>query len=422
MRSSFIFAMLAAVALPALSRPAAAQVPTRTLAKPVAEYAEPFSQLSAVRELKDGRLLVVDSRDKLVQLINFATNSAAKVGREGSGPGEYGVPTQLFAMPGDSSVIFDPLNQRYLTVHPDGKPGASFRVGDESAGPPPGAPRPPQGPRPPAGAPGGAQVIRIGGLGFGMPRASDARGRLYFEGGGLSMGPNGPVTADTAPIVRYDRATKAVDTLAWVRLPKNNASVKSSGSGGNQRMEVRIGGRTPYPSRDGWTVLANGTLVIVRVADYHVELVSPTRVVTRGPAVAHTPVAVGNAEKQAYRDAAKNTGGIAIMRTDGGPGGAQTRASSGPPPFEEPTEWPAAKPPFIASEILPTPTGEIWVARNRPASEAVPWYDVFSPTGSLTGRVLLPTKTRVVGFGAGGAVYTVRLDEDDLQYLQRFRR
>jgi len=33
----------------------------------------------------------------------------------------------------------------------------------------------------------------------------------------------------------------------------------------------------------------------------------------------------------------------------------------------------------------------------------------------------LPKQTRVIGFGAGGTVYTIRVDEDDLQYLQRYR-
>ena len=142
MRTPCVIALLASAALPA-----AAQQPTRTLTKPLAEYGEPFSQIAAVRELKDGRLLVVDSRDKLVQLVNLTANSATKVGREGSGPGEYGLPTQLFALPGDSSVIFDPLNQRYLMVLPDGKPGVSFRVGDEPSAPP----RPQQGQRPEGG-------------------------------------------------------------------------------------------------------------------------------------------------------------------------------------------------------------------------------------------------------------------------------
>ncbi len=408
MRTFRVLALLASAALPV-----GAQLPTRTLSKPLAEYSEPFSQIAAVRELKDGRLLVVDSRDKLVQLVNFSANSATKVGREGSGPGEYGIPTQLFALPGDSSVIFDPLNQRYLMVHPDGKPGVSFRVGEEPSGPS----RPQPGQRPE----GGGLAMRIGGLGFGLPRAADARGRLYFEGGGISMGPNGPVTADTAPIVRYDRVNKAVDTLAWVHLPKNNASVKASGSGGNQRLEVRIGGRTPYPARDAWAVLSNGTVVIARVGDYHLELVSPTRVLSRGPAVASAPVNVGNAEKQEYRDQSKNAGGIAIMRTEGGPGGSQARATAVPPPFEEPAEWPKTKPPFNANGIFVTPAGEIWIARNRSASDPVPSYDVFSSTGQLTGKVVLPKQTRVIGFGAGGTIYTIRVDDDDLQYLQRFR-
>ena len=47
--------------------------------------------------------------------------------------------------------------------------------------------------------------------------------------------------------------------------------------------------------------------------------------------------------------------------------------------------------------------------------------DVFSPAGKLTGTVALPKRTRIVGFGNGGAIYTIRSDEDELQYLQRFR-
>ena len=88
MRTPSVIALLASAALPA-----AAQLPTRTLFKPLAEHREPFSQIAAVRELKDGRLLVVDSRDKLVQLVNLNANRAIKVGREGLGPGEYGLPT-----------------------------------------------------------------------------------------------------------------------------------------------------------------------------------------------------------------------------------------------------------------------------------------------------------------------------------------
>ena len=42
-----------------------------TLAKPEVEYAEPFTQISGIRELKDGRVLVSDARDKTLQLIDL---------------------------------------------------------------------------------------------------------------------------------------------------------------------------------------------------------------------------------------------------------------------------------------------------------------------------------------------------------------
>jgi len=45
---------------------------------------------------------------------------------------------------------------------------------------------------------------------------------------------------------------------------------------------------------------------------------------------------------------------------------------------------------------------------------------VFDRGGNLVQKVVLPQRTRVIGFG-DGTVYTVRMDEDDLQYLQRHK-
>ena len=402
--------VLVPVTMPMTPLAAQGAPPVRALSKPEVEFAEPFSAVVAIRELADGRVLVSDSKDKIVQLVDVKAGRATKVGREGAGPGEYGLPAQLFALPGDSSVVFDPLNSRYLVILPSGKPGATFRVGDDG---------------PPAPPPGGGRgpAIVLGGLGLGMPRAVDARGRLYFEGAPLTMGPNGPMAADSVPVMRYDRATRRADTLAWVHLPSNSASVKSSGSGNARSMEVRIGGRTPYPARDGWTVLPNGTVAVARVKDYHLDVVAAAGSSTRGPAVRFTPVPVGAAEKQEYRDAVRSSPGISISRNEErGPGGTRSQVSTAPPPFQEPDSWPATKPPFDATRVLATPTGEVWVPRYRSASEPAALYDVFSATGALTGQVALPPKTRVVGFGNGGAVYTIRTDSDDLQYLQRFRR
>ena len=99
-----------------------AQAP-RLLPKADAEIKEPFTSVSGVRELSDGRVVVIDSRDKLIEMVDFRNGSATKISREGSGPGEYAFPMRLVALPGDSSGVYDMLNSRVLVVLPNGKPG-----------------------------------------------------------------------------------------------------------------------------------------------------------------------------------------------------------------------------------------------------------------------------------------------------------
>jgi len=45
-------------------------------------------------------------------------------------------------------------------------------------------------------------------------------------------------------------------------------------------------------------------------------------------------------------------------------------------------------------------------------------YDLIGPDGALVDRVRLPEGHRVVGFGHD-AIYVVRRDADDLEFLQR---
>ena len=143
---------------------AAAQRPL-ALTKPETEYGEPFTSISSIRELKDGRVLVADARDKILHLIDLRTGAVTKIGREGAGPGEYALPMRLMALQGDSTGLFDAGNQRYLTVHADGKTGRDFRL--EAAAAPAGG----EGGR---GGRGGMMV-----MGLAIPRATDARGNVY---------------------------------------------------------------------------------------------------------------------------------------------------------------------------------------------------------------------------------------------------
>ncbi len=398
----------------------AQQVPTRTYSKPTAELVEPYSAVRGVRELSDGRVIVSDTRDKVVQLADFKTGRANTLGREGSGPNEYQMPMSAFALPGDSTMIADALNSRFLLLGPGGKLAGTWSPAAAGSGDEPrtvtrAAPAPERG-----RAGGGASFVIGGGGPMAMlnTRATDAQGRIYMVGSPLVVGPDGPKQADSVPIMRVVRKTMATDTVAWLQLPKNAASV--TGSAGN--VNIRMGGG-PYAAEDGWTVLADGRVVVVRHADYRVEVhpASGRGAPMRGAAVRTPTLRVGDAEKEAWRESRRTGGGVAIAmtRTDGPGGGTTTRSAPANMQMQEPSEWPAVLPAFQGNQVYALPNGQIWVGRYRAASDKTPRYDVFDATGKHTGQVVFPARTNVVGFGKG-VVYIVRIDEDDLQYLQRY--
>jgi hypothetical protein len=77
-------------------------------------------------------------------------------------------------------------------------------------------------------------------------------------------------------------------------------------------------------------------------------------------------------------------------------------------------------PPFLAQAAVARPNGQVWVLRTQKPGNDAPLYDVFDDNGRVIGHVTLPHKMRLVGFGLG-TVYLVRIDDDDLEYLQRYR-
>jgi hypothetical protein len=109
---------------------------------------------------------------------------------------------------------------------------------------------------------------------------------------------------------------------------------------------------------------------------------------------------------------------MAIRVTDG-----SRSISQSPIQFQEPSSWPEYKHPFLADQtaVMASPSGELWINKQLAHTDQNATYDLIGARGELTGRVVLPPMTRVVGFGRNGTVYTVRRDDSDLQYLQRFR-
>lgn len=402
-------------ALAVVAAPLSAQQGPRTLPAPQAEFEEPFSSVGvgAIRELRDGRVIVADPRDKIVSVIDFRSGSATSIGREGSGPQEFGMPMRLYAAPGDTTLLFDPLNSRYLVIGPDAKPINTFRLEDE-------APRRPQAPPGGQRAGGGAGQFVMAGLGF-SARASDARGRLYGEGNPVMTGPNGPVIADSVPLVRFDRSTRRMDTLTYISLPKSNSQV----SGGQGNMRVMIGGANPLAPRDEWAVFPDGRVAVARAATYHIEFIAPDGSKRNGPRIAYTPVRMSAAEirhEEGLRNAARaNQMSISITNNNGQMSrSAQMGPPANAPPLEPLTDWPEVKPPFRQGQasVIARPNGELWVRRTENAQARGTLYDVINAQGTVAFQVRLEDGVSLVGFG-NTTIYTTRKDEDDLVYLRR---
>jgi hypothetical protein len=245
------------------------------------------------------------------------------------------------------------------------------------------------------------------------PRGVDAQGRLYFEGAPFIPGGG---SLDSIPIIRFDPKSKKLDSLAWV---PNAMKVDQSGSSGNLRVMIRS---KPMAASDVWDVLPDGRVVIVRANPYRVDIVGLDKRVTRGTAVAYTPIKVTKGDRDAFRNRSAQ-GGVAIVRSVGGAttsGPAPRGGAPTPPPIAD-SEFPETMPPFIGrTAVRIAPNGEIWVERTRSYRDTTPVYDIFSAAGRQVGRATLRPNSSVVGFGAG-SVYVSRQDpEDDLRYLERY--
>ena len=389
MRQTSIQVLVGAVTALAAVPPVAGQVKV-SLAKPDVESAESFTQITSVRELPSGKVLLSDMRDKVVQLLDLSSGTMTKVGREGQGPGEYGFPRGLYALPNGETLLYDMAGQRLMTITPDGKPGPFVEM-----------------PRPPSNAQGGPMM-----MGMRDVRGVDSQGRLYFQGS--PFGPNG-ASMDTIPIMRWDRVKPTLDTVAYFKGPQAQAS----GSAG--RMEVRIGGGKVWTPQEAWDVSGDGRIARVMPSPYRVVWYAAGKP-TAGAVQPYTPIKVTQAEKDLYMEARRRNPGMMI--SIGGGGGGRTM-SAAPATNQPEPEFEATMPPFVGgpggTAVFATPDGEVWVARTRPASDKIPTYDVFDRTGALVKKVTLNPNSRLAGFGKG-TVYVVRTDDDDLQYLQRYKK
>lgn len=373
-----VTAIVAVIAALPIVAAAQTQAAPRKLAAPSATYGEEFTSIQGVRELKDGRVVVIDAQDKAIHVIDLKAQSGVRIGRDGDGPGEFRLPLEIWPAGGDSAVVRDMGRfNKLMVITAKGEIGGFVSTLDS------------------------AHSTR----GF-VVNSTDEAGRMY------ELAYVGP--ADSNSIVRWDRARGRRDTVAriWWRI-SSPIPVRVVGNAPRGfEMQARAAPR-PFAALANWAVAPDGRVAVVTPDPYRVSYVNLNGVRITGPEIPFTPVPVTEAEKDQYR--AESQRPVATLTSMNG---VQT-TSYRRPRYEEPDGWPPTLPAFLPKASTFASDGMLWVKRSTKAG-APALFDVFDRAGKVAYQLELPAGRKLIGFGAG-SVYLARVDSDDLHYLERYR-
>jgi len=369
-------------------------VPVRDLPRAQLEFPETFSAVSGLRELSDGRVIVADATERTLQLVDPQSRSTSPIGRVGGGPLEWQRPTRLYAIGGDTTLLYDAGNRRFLVLGPLAQPVRTM----------------PQQRIESANGPNSTTTYTI------VPRYIDTRGITYLENVVVEFDPvtMRPVAEDSVALLRVARDGRDSETVGWLRTPRliNSASI-INGSASVSRAH-------PMAARDEWVAFGNGDIAIVRAKPYRVEWIARDGSRVTGPAIDVERLRISDTEKRAINERERQRArGSFSVTTASGAGDATPRQLQ-MPNLPDITEWPEFKPPFLAGgdNVWTAPNGELWVRRTQGDPKAGDLFDVFKHGGIRSHQVRLPVGARLVGFGKA-AMYTAVADSFDVLTVRR---
>ncbi|MBW7934562.1 MAG: hypothetical protein H3C62_13355 [Gemmatimonadaceae bacterium] len=383
-----------------------------------------LGSVSMVRSLPSGAVIVNDVTRRQLVLLDanlvkkktIADTSLATGKSYGSALGG------LMAFRGDSSLFIDPSTLGMLVVDADGEVARVLAV------------------------PRLADVNSMIGGPFGTP-ALDPRERIVcrniVRAKALAMNYAAreksvlkQQTDDSALVYRINLATRAVDTVAWVKVPVARATMSETRQGGLRVVETT----NPLPVVDDWALLPDGRVAIVRGADFHVDWIDLDGRSTSSPKIPHPWERLTDDAKEKLLDSLKadveqrrealrkagrdNAGPSArsiIGHTNAAPfiivrGQLASDVGRAPPPptqivseFVPAKDLPDYRPAFRIGATRADLAGNLWVRTTTP-SDAGAVYDVIDGRGRLVDRVKVPFGRVISGFGPG-VVYLGVLDE-----------
>jgi hypothetical protein len=395
---------IALIAVAVASSVGQAQMPAiRQLGPVTAVGKDALGAVTTVRQLPGGRVLVNDIVGRRVVMLDSSLSSLTVIADTTSATASaYGVrPGGLIAYRGDSTLFIDPASLSMLLIDPNGKIGRVMS------------------------APRANDVGFLVGGPFGNP-GFDSQGRLvyrappgrFFFNGPPPSGnalPQMPTPPDSAALVRFDLATRKLDTVTWFKTPKVEMNIVRAPDGGI-RMTSSF---NPLPQGDDWAILPDGTIALVRGRDFHVDWVGPQGI-TSAPKIPFDWERLSDERKVVIVDSAKvamekarASGQLMIRGPEGAARegnttvtavGAGGGAALPPLTMIAPSALPDYKPAFTPGSTRADADGNLWI-RTSQNVDARPVYDVVNRKGELIDRVQLPQNRVLAGFGPDGTVY-----------------
>jgi hypothetical protein len=392
LRSTIAIAVLVAP-LAAIPRSATGQraIPIRPLGAIQATSTASFDTIVSVRGLSDGRVIVNDLVGlHLIMLDASLTKSTVIADTGAAAPKPYGNrPNSLIRFTGDSSVFLDIAASAMVVIDPAGN---FTRVMS-----------PPK--------PRDLGLIASSSL-YGSS-AFDPKGRIIYRATpfvppfpvGCTGSPTAPTFTlpDSAPLVRGDFETRAVDTIAQIKLVLQGIGMAPGEPGCwvlRQKQDV-----LPFHG-DDWTMLADGTLAIVREGDYHVDWMSPDGHWTATPKMPFDWRRLTQEEKLRMIDSATHIAdSVAQARLARAPAGTKAQPAL-PTKLDEIPEF---YPPLKLGSMRVDLEGNLWIlpATTRSANGGL-LYDIVNRKGEIVRRVQMPPGRAVGAFVPGGVILTHR--------------
>lgn len=355
--------------------------PAAPLGAMLSEHGSPFTSIRMV-ELRDGRVLAYDGREKRLSLIDFEARHETLVSRNGPGPLEYSSGLALVAARSDSVWMLDLMRGTILVFSPTGRPVRSF---DITGG---------------AGRTGRASAPWL--------RAVDSAGAWYGAVLASRAGLGDGGFTDSVAVVRVRGAAAERDTLAML-----------TAKGARSRLPDGQPRLADFDPHDAFGVLRDGTVILVRGASYSPEIIDAAGGRRRGAPIAHQRVRLTVDEARRIADSTSHLmRGLLTMSLARLP----LRSGTVPPEprYAIPDPLPEIWPVLMSDELPVDARDRVWVAvRDSLLASAGQRYDLLDRDGRWSRAVRIPLGLELVGFGRS-VVFVARRDADGLLWLRRY--